>query len=195
MSALLAPLKYLKITNSAKRVYDLALPVAGATGLTCLLLVWPGEADIFGENGFLAGLQDFVAIIGGFFVAALTLVNTTSSASLDAPVSGTPRLVMTGQAEPITRKQLLCFLFGYLAFSAFCLYAIGLLAMLVAPGIKEVLAAGWEFPAKLAFVGAYTLWLSHVFVATLFGLYYFTDRLQRPDTTVRAAAHRPVPAE
>lgn len=184
MTPLLAPLTYLRIKQPMKRRYDIVLPSAGALALTGLLLVWPGRASIYGPEGFLHNLQSLFAILGGFFVAALTLLSTSDSPILQAPLAGWPAPTLKGLHGPLSRKRFLCLLFGYLAFSAFALYAIGMLAMLIAPGARSAIPDRWHAPISAVFLMVYGFWLTHLFVSTLLGLYYFTDRLQRPDNTI-----------
>jgi hypothetical protein len=58
------------------------------------------------------------------------------------------------------------------------------------------LGDGWVRTAlSIAFLLFYNFWLSHVLVSTLVGLYYFTDRLQRPDAELERPAADPVAAE
>jgi hypothetical protein len=91
---------------------------------------------------------------------------------------------LKGQSAPLSRQRFLALLFGYLAFSAFTLYVSGFLAILLAPGMKSLLPAHLHIWASAAFLIGYNFWLSHLFVSTMIGLYYFTDRLQRPDAEI-----------
>lgn len=97
---------------------------------------------------------------------------------------------LSGEQVPLTRQRFLALLFGYLAFSAFALYAIGFVAMLIAPGLKTMLPALAHPWLSGLFLLLYNFWLCHLFVATLIGLYYFTDRLQRPDPEIIRDAGR-----
>ncbi|HEX7822778.1 MAG TPA: hypothetical protein VF463_19420 [Sphingobium sp.] len=95
----------------------------------------------------------------------------------------------------IRRRRFLCLLFGYLAFSCFGLYLLGFTATLLAPGAG---AASIGTPTARAilsglFLLLYNFWLCHMCVSTLVGLYYFTDRLQRPDA--EREARNPTAAE
>ena len=192
---LLAPLRYLAVRHPVKRRWDIVFPAFGAFGLTAGLLFWPAVPSPYGPGGFLPSLQTLFAILGGFFVSALTLITTSSNPSLAQPLAGSPPVRVPGEASPPTRQRFLCLLFGYLAFSAFALYGTGFMAMLLAPGVKTVLPAPLHRWASGTFLLAYGFWLSHVFVSTLVGLYYFTDRLQRIDPEIVRREQRPVSAE
>jgi hypothetical protein len=181
---LLAPLRYWSIQHPVKRQWDVVLPSIGAAGLTAALLLWPAIPSPYVSGGFLPSLQNLFAIMGGFFVSALTLISTSSAPGLLQPLSGTPSVRLPGQRAPLTRQRFLSLLFGYLAFSAFALYAIGFSAMLIAPGMKSLLPTILHIWASALFLLLYDFWLSHVFITTLVGLYYFTDRLARPDPEI-----------
>lgn len=181
---LLAPLHYWRIRHPVKRYWDLVLPGVGAIMLTGVLNLWPHVASPYAPNGFIAGLQNLYAILGGFFVAALTLLSTADSKSLSQPLSGSPPPTFGDETVPLQRRRFLCLLFGYLAFSAFGLYATGFLATLLVPGARTFLGPDARTAASVAFIFGYSFWLSHVFVTTLVGLYYFTDKLQKPDPEI-----------
>ncbi len=188
---LLAPLRYWRVRHPIKWMWDYALPITGSILLTSILLFWPQIPSPFAEKGFLAGLQNLYAILGGFFVAALTLLSTAETAALLQPLSGNPAPRFSAERVPLERRRFLCLLFGYLAFTAFALYAVGLLAQLLAPGARSFLPTYLKAWVSGAFLFAYNFWLSHVFVSTLVGLYYFTDRLQRPDIVVTQSDAHP----
>jgi hypothetical protein len=181
---LLAPLRYWKVRHPTKTVWDVALPMVASIGLTAVLLFWPRVGSAFGSSGFLAGLQNLYAILGGFFVTALTLISTTESKSLSQPLAGYPPITFGQAPAPLERRRFLCLLFGYLAFSCFALYVIGLLVNLLADGARELLPAAVHPIAAGLFLLVYNFWVCHVFIATLVGLYYFTDRISRPDPEI-----------
>lgn len=178
---LFAPLRYWRVHHPTKTLWDFVFPVVGSVVLTALLLMSPKIVSPFAEKGYLAGLQNLYAILGGFFVAALTLLSTAETRALSQPLSGSPSPRFGNERGALERRRFLCLLFGYLAFSAFALYAIGLIAQLVAPGLSSWLDPTPRWVAKAIFLLAYNAWLSHIFVTTMVGLYYFTDRLQRPE--------------
>jgi hypothetical protein len=178
---LFAPLRYWRVRHPVKGLWDILFPAIGAACLTSVLMLWPAIPSPYTATGFLGGLQNMYAILGGFFVAALTLLSTADSRALRQPLAGSPPPKFGTEAAPLDRRRFLCLLFGYLAFSAFGLYALGFLATLLAPGARELFTGPWRSIASMLFLLFYNFWLSHVFVSTMVGLYYFTDRLQRPD--------------
>lgn len=184
---LFAPLRYWRVHHPTKAIWDLAFPAVGAIVLTAILVLWPRIPSPFVANGFLAGLQSLYAILGGFFVAALTLLSTAETRALVQPLSGNPPPRYGSERLPLERRRFLCLLFGYLAFSSFGLYALGFLGQLLAPGLAAVLPEYPRVLLKVVFLLGYNGWLSHVFITTMVGLYYFTDRLQRPEPSKERA--------
>lgn len=183
MSPLLSPLRYLTIRHGWWVRYNLVFPGIGGICLAAVAVASPARGLVFGGAGLLNALEPLLAIVGGFFVAALTLVTSDRSDVLKAPVGGQnpPRL----KGEVLSRRRFLAFLFGYLAFSSFALLGVSVLSTLLA-----AIAKAWLSESLLAiventgaaFVGG---WLAHIAITTLLGLYYFTERLQVSDRRVR----------
>jgi hypothetical protein len=157
------------------------MPLAGATALTAVLRLWPAIPSPFSATGYIAGLQPMYAILGGFFIAALTLLTTAQTTALRQPLAGYPAPMVAGESTPLIRQRFLCLLFGYLSFSVFGLYLLGFGAILCAPGLRLMVGGATRAWLGTFFLFGYNFWLAHTAVATLVGLYYFTDRLQRPD--------------
>ncbi|HEX7822777.1 MAG TPA: hypothetical protein VF463_19415 [Sphingobium sp.] len=85
---LLSSLQYWRVRHPVKRLWDIVFPVLGAAMLTALLMFWPKVPSPYGAGGFLSGLQNLYAILGGFFVAALTLISTSDAKALNQPLAG-----------------------------------------------------------------------------------------------------------
>lgn len=160
----------------------MGLCLAGAAvSFTVVLMAWPGIRSPYEANGYIAGLQALYPMIGGFFVAALTLLSTASTTALSQPLNSTPPITFGRETAPLDRRRFLCLLFGYLSFSSFALYAVGFIVSLLAPGARQLTPIWLHTPVSALFLLAYNFWLAHMFISTMVGLYYFTDRLQRPD--------------
>lgn len=182
---LLKPLRYVLIRHQAKAVYDGLLPLVIAVSLTVLVLSAGRQGAVFGREGYLAQLQNLLTILGGFFVAALTLITTADLPILKEPVGGRRPPTMPGEAIPLSRKRFLAYLFGYLSTSSFLLVGIGLTANLAAAGAASRMSPEVREVAKITFLLLYDFWLAHVFVATMLGMFYFTERLQISDRRAR----------
>ena len=178
---LLKPFKYIAIRHRAKLTVDVLIPFALAISLTALVWWSHPAAGVFGKDGYLGGFQNLLTVLGGFFVAALTLITTATLPILKEPVGGREPPSLSGESAPLSRKRFLAYMFGYLATSSFCLVAISIVANLAAPGVAAHLVPTARAVVKWSFLGAFNLWTSHVFITTLLGMFYFTERLQMSD--------------
>lgn len=183
---LLSPLKYLVIRHPFKRTWDFVYPAISTLIVIAVIYVFPKIENIFGvSNSYITGLTSILVVLGGFFVASLTLVATAPSAVLDTPLLGHPQITIGRSERVLSRRAFLCYLFGYLSFSCFCLVMIGYFATLVAPGLNaNQFVKAHQRWFELPFVAAYTYWVFQVFFATLVGLYYFSERLAKPDPKI-----------
>jgi len=183
---LLAPLKYLAIRHPFKFTWDFVYPGVATGFVLFAIYVFPKIANVFGtSDSYITGLTSILVVLGGFFVASLTLVATAPSTMLDTPLLGHPKITLGKSERELSRRAFLCYLFGYLSFSCFCLVMIGYFSTLLAPGLKESrLAQSHETLLELPFLAAYTYWVFQVFFATMVGLYYFSERLAKPDQKI-----------
>lgn len=182
---LLKPLRYVLIRHRAKLLYDFLLPAILAAGVTALLVYSLKPIEVFGREGYLSSLQNLLTIMGGFFVAALTLITTATMPILKEPVGGREPPRLANESAPLSRKRFLAYLFGYLSTSSFLLVAITIVANLAAPDIAARTPQAAHMAVKTVFLGLFNFWLAHVFVATLLGMFYFTERLQMSDGRAR----------
>lgn len=184
-SGLLAPLAYLRIRHALAWRYNVILPLAGAVALPWLLRGLPNPVPAFGNEGFLAQLQSVIAILGGFFVAALTFINSGSNPRFDEYIAGRNPPTLACESGPLTRRRFLAYLFGYLSFLAF--------SLLVTFAVGNALAAGLhgQLPPTIArclailFLAVVGAALCHLLTTALIGLFYLTERLHRPTLYAR----------
>lgn len=184
IAILATPLGYLRITTTAKRLYDFWIP-AFLTVCICLgVYILPGTINVFGSGGLIYSVMGILQMLTGFYIAALAAVATFNSENIDKELEGIPaelKVVRSGQSKTITlnRRKYVCYLFGYLSFVCLFLYAVSVVATLIQPGLKEAAGATVASLSRYAFVSVYVFVLSNVFVTTLIGLHYLTDRIHR----------------
>lgn len=172
---LLTPARYLRIRGqtSDKLWVDWFFPALSAVVVTVGWVYWPKVVPLSGKAGLVESIGALMQVLVGFYVAALAAVATFQGSSLDEYV-----LNMTLGGRQLKRRQLLSYLFGYLALLSLVLYVIMLFKTLPAALVAAV-------PARVAFVARVAIALVHQFVfwqmiyITLFGLYYLTDRIHR----------------
>lgn len=182
MSPLLTPLKFWSIKHQFYKEYNFIFPAVLAVLLVIILIFLPKVSPIFGEKGFLASLQNILAIIGGFFIAALTLVTSDKSEILTSKIGG--KYPPTLNNEVLSRKRFLAYLFGYLSFSSFAILGVTILANMIVAGLAVWMSDGAIYWSKIAFISFIGFWLGHIVISTLLGLYYFTERLHISDKYV-----------
>lgn len=169
MNRLLYPLLYFGIKNRAKLLLDLIPPIVLAGAGTLLLTLIEG-VNFFGYGGVLANVMGLTAALTGFFVAALTAAATFQNPDLDHKIEN-GALVLRGRK--LSRREWVCHMFGYLAFSAMAF------TIVAAISVPSAVALGGRFGGWTS-VGAKFLclwWLAHIFVVTNIGLYYLVERL------------------
>jgi hypothetical protein len=142
------------------------------------------SVPLTGEHGVLAGIATLAHVLVGFFIAALAAVATFHGQGMDDVMSSpAPTLVDRYKGKKIkrdlTRRQFLCFLFGYLAFVSLFIAlltiferVLGAQLALIIPEVIKV----WLRPLLFAFI-LFVFW--NLFITTLIGLYYLTDRIHR----------------
>tara|TARA_B100000427_G_scaffold265779_1_gene231085 strand:+ start:2442 stop:3071 length:630 start_codon:yes stop_codon:yes gene_type:complete len=186
LNRLTKPLAYLRIQHTDKRKYDWGIPI-------CLTVITMGvfgllgySVPLFGQNGIFASVSALAHVLVGFFIAALAAVATFPKASLDDEMSNPPPMLKDrykGQTitRNLTRRQFLCFLFGYLAFISLfiALFTIG--AKLFGAGVSEMLSEHVRLYMRpvVMLMFAFVFW--NMVVTTLVGLFYLTDRIHRTD--------------
>lgn len=182
MSPLLSPLRYLSIRHGRAFRYNVGFPVMGGVIVGIIVQASPGINAIFGDKGLLKGLEPTLAIVGGFFIAALTLVTSEKTEVLKSPVGGMSPPTIDG--EVLSRRRFLAYLFGYLAFSSFAIIGISFVGGLLSPIVGTLKLESWAKTANSVAAALLGIWLTQIMVATMLGLYYFTERLQISDRRV-----------
>lgn len=184
MFMLLAPLQFLRIRYPNWLTYNVILPIVGASLLTWLLTEAGEPVPIFGKDHYLDQLQSLTVVLGGFFIAALTLVTTDSNPLLSKPVNGHSPPKLADEREPLTRRRWLAYLFGYLSFSSFMIVALVMVSNAAAISLKHSISPELIENTKIVFLMILNFWLFQIFVSSLIGLMYFTDRLHRDEPTL-----------
>ncbi|ATW02359.1 hypothetical protein [Sphingorhabdus sp. YGSMI21] len=176
-----APFNYYRLVYKGKLTHDLLIPLCMAMPAGFLILGIPGEAQILGENGLFDKFTQFLPILGGFYIAALTVILTQDHKALKSKIIGSNAPKLPSDGESLTRARFLAILFGYLSFASFFLFLLIISVETLAPGFSKILPAGVQYISKISVVLIVLFLLSQIFVATMIGLYYMSDRLYRSD--------------
>lgn len=186
MNVFAFPLRYLRLRDEDDR----RLFLRDALGVIILAIIistpfWFAGASYFGPGGFLDRFGSFAGVLTGFYVAALVGVATfaTNSSAMNTVITVGPiRLFQKGEEpEELTRRQYVCYLFGYLAFVSLCVSLAAILLVVASGPIRSSIAAwlgsNWAFWAGAAMVFIANIVLAHMVATTCQGLYYLIERL------------------
>lgn len=199
MGSLLAPLTFWRVRHSRWMRYNVLLPAMGCLVLTGLLVGPGASVNILGKDHYFDSLKDVLTILGGFFIAALTLVTSNQNALLSHIVGGDDPPILPPETEPLTRRRFLAYLFGYLSFVSFVLVGFFILIELLAAKLGTVVSGSAWSALRVVTVIPVNFLLCHLLVVAMLGLMYFTDRLNRESVTVSTSRSRSsmsdVPAE
>ncbi len=172
---LLKPLYYLKIKHEQKLFIDIYLPLLVAAVFIFLLGRSPIDIAFVGSSGLVKLVNGLLQILIGFFVASLAAVATFQRKGMDEVMRGTPP---TLNGIEVTRRQYLCYMFGYLAFMSIAVY--------FGSGVLELTMGVWKqvfgdifAQVKLVAVFIYLTLVCNIIFTTLLALHFLTDRIVR----------------
>jgi hypothetical protein len=158
------------------------------------------DVPFFHKDGLLDKLLILTSALTGFYVAALVAAATFSHPDLDKVFKAGPVALVTRDAdgqkitEHLTRREFVCTIFGYLAFSSLALSLLSSLFTALS-GFDHEAVASWRLigpflggPYLLITRGIVIILLSgaiaHLAIVTCLGLYYLMDRLYRRDREI-----------
>lgn len=173
-SRLLSPFRYLLIKHDIKSRYDFWWPFVITTVTMSLLWILPVPPKVLGDTGFLKSVRDLIALFAAFFVVALAAVSTFARPSLDQLMDGTPPRL---GRQDLTRREYVCFLFGYLSALSFLLFLSCVAAEIAAPSFRHWFRpdALWWIRAVLGVVFSFGFW--NMAVTTFLGIWFLTERI------------------
>lgn len=186
MNVFLYPLRYLMLKDEhgfPLFTRDLVAVIVLAALMSAPF--WLLDLNYFSSGGFLDRFGAFAGVLTGFYVAGLVGVATflTAGSSLD-DVMEKGSLKDPSSGKPLTRRQYVSAMFGYLACIALVLSLVALLAVVVAAPARDALVGFLPLPVVQA-MGAAVLFLlnvalAHMTVTTLHGFYYLIERIYEP---------------
>lgn len=180
LHTLATPLTYIRIQHSFKRKID-----RFSICFSCLISICIGcfcpNLNFFGTSGIVPSMNSLMGSLSGFFITGLAAVATFQGGvyNIDKPFNLEPAKI---DGQIVSRRQFLCYLFGYLAFSSivFCLFGIFSLSYANTPDV--FFKTNCHFISKLLFGTIYACWLAHIMGATLVGLVFLSDRMSHSST-------------
>lgn len=176
-SQLFTALGYFRIRLKGKVFFDLLFPMLFAIAVTLAAFFSGAEFRFFGEGGLLTSASGLFGVLIGFFITALAAVATFSNKTVDKKLNDHGAFI---GGDELTRRQFLCFLFGYLTFLSFCLFFV-IMACSAIHGKDWVTHLGsCAALIKLGSLFLFSFALAHLFCICLLGMHYLVYRLHVP---------------
>ena len=178
---LLAPLRYLAIFHPEKRKYDVAIPLLVSLLAWALYTFVVPTVPVFGADGILKSVKDFLALAVPFSIGALASVAMGGpGAHMDRRPAGAD-LVLYDRA--LTLRQFVCYLLGYLSFLCFITLVSATIADLIRVSVITWFVSDprWLYTVHSIGVLVLATMLSTLFVTVLWSLYFLTDIVNRID--------------
>lgn len=183
---LFRPLLYLKINHKTKMFYDWVLPLVLASLTLVLFYYFPNKPNIFGKNGYLEIIQSLVCLLIPFFIAALAAIATFHRPSMDQELDGDPATITVWDnikqdyvSNPLTRRQFLSFLFGYLSFNSLMIFLCSLFFFMFVNKENFSFFYTYKHISSYAFIFLHSFVFWNLIVTTLIGLFFLTDNINR----------------
>ncbi len=194
---LLAPLRYLAISNPEKTRYDFVFPAVFALVGWAIYIEMQPRLPLFGDNGLLKYTRDMLVMAVPFMVGALAAVAMGAPGPyLDKRPAGT-ELYLAGKT--LTMRQFVCYMLGYLCFLGIVTLSLSVGADLLRPTVAEWTKDSATLQLSVRLGGALTLalLLSSLITTVFWSLYFLTDVVNRPapseDARTRTATTPPNP--
>ncbi|MDH0447248.1 hypothetical protein [Shewanella sp. GD04112] len=172
---LLKPLCYIKIYHPEKRWFDYYLPLILSIIICAVLYYLPVPVVFVGKDSLISVVNGILQILSGFYIASMAAVATFNKAGMDDPMSGQPP---TLYGKPLTRRNFLTYLFGYLAFMSIFMYFAGGFVQLAGKSILQIAAEFHEL-TKYIFVAVYMVFICNILTTTALGMHFLIDRVHR----------------
>lgn len=196
MNVLLSPLTYLNLKNSsgARSARRDIVACFFITILISLPFVLISGTNFFHADGFLDRIGNFLSVLTGFYVAALIGVASfrTDLTDLDKPIVTGPIYApsaIIGEDFPLTRREYVCYMFGYLSFMSLILSLVSIVTLSAISGREQLLFVFSFIGIKYAFIRSvsvilFTIPISSLCVTTIRGLYYLIERLYYQEPSI-----------
>jgi hypothetical protein len=193
---LATPFRYLRIRYGhgllrSKFVYDWVIPLILSVLTVWLSLTYSPHAKMFAEKSLIGAFQKLLEILVPFYIVALAAVAAfDAGGALDQKMKGSSAIIALRHSDGITRdkeltrRQFICYLFGYLSTASLVVYITILICNFIDEGIGRFFYSTFKTNThylKIAVLFGFMLVLWQIIVTTLLGIFFVADRLQFMD--------------
>jgi len=173
--------------------YVWRVPGTAALLAALMYILLPARPGMIDPNGLIAGVLQVMALLPGFFIAALAAVATFAREEMDEPMpSPTPKVAIFREGKSfdveLTRRLFLTYLFSYLAIVSLGTSILCLAIRLVHPSamlsLQQIPNEAWR--DCVAVLGEFGVALclfyvcASILVSTLHGIYFLAERMHQP---------------
>lgn len=162
---------YSRIEHSGKNIYDWYIPIF-LTLIFAIFIYLNNSIDSEKVKVILDKLLTFLAILPGFYIAAIAAISTFQNSLLDRKLDGESakvKFLVSGDMieTNLTRRQLLSLVFSYLS-------ALSLFLFLFAIIISQLITCELNIWILST---VFSIFFIQLIIITLFGLYYLGERM------------------
>lgn len=185
---------YRRIRHPTMHFYVWTIPCFIAFGTTLLFLMLPVRPSITGRDGLLAAIIQVLALLPGFFIAALAAVATFERPEMDVEMPAPAPTIKLNLGEQqieteLTRRMFLSYLFSYLSIASLFIVAFCAASELLAPSTKLVMSEIdlgdyndiFQFTLLFWFLFFVFYWCSNIIIVTLHGIFFLVERMHQPN--------------
>nr|DAF26807.1 MAG TPA: hypothetical protein [Caudoviricetes sp.] len=191
-SRLFRPLLFLCIKGSSLNRYRFWIPLLSSFAVLVYLYCFSKTPIISGTDSVVSRLLSFLQLLPGFYIAALAAISTFSRRLMDKPLAGdkvTLEACENGYVEVriLTRRRFLSYLFGYLSFESLWLFVACCFLQITDLHcyIQEQLVMHdlvlLSSNIELIIFYPVLFLFCQMFILTLLGLFYLSDRIHWKD--------------
>lgn len=174
---LLKPMNYMGIKHAEKRWFDIYLPLCLAVLICIIIFNLPKPIALIGKDSLISLVNGILQILSGFYIASMAAVATFQKEGMDKYMDGIPPKL---KGVPLTRRNFLTYLFGYLAFMSILMYFVGGFIQLSASSIS-FWCTGFHSSIKAILVTVYLFVICNILTTTVLGMHFLIDKIHRPE--------------
>ena len=178
MKILITPLNYMKISHENKFALDIVIPFFISI-LVCFFFYYLSYENMIGDNSIIYRINSILGILIGFFIASLAAVSTFDRPEMDNIMEGIPP---TLHKLPLTRRQFLCYLFGYLSFVTINIILISDTMNVFSVDIINLISTN-TFIYILIFTPYFFL-ITNIFITLFLGLSFLTENIHKKKKSI-----------
>ncbi|WP_298775152.1 hypothetical protein [uncultured Shewanella sp.] len=177
ISKLFKPMYYLGIKHTEKRWFDVYIPMLLALLVSIIIFSLPKPIALMGKGSLISLVNGILQILSGFYIASMAAVATFQKEGMDKYMDGVPPKL---GGEPLTRRNFLAYLFGYLAFMSILMYFVGGFIQLSVSNISF-----WMIDVhrsvKFILLAIYLFVVCNILTTTVLGMHFLIDKIHRSE--------------